>query len=196
MKLNHIFITCFIIFFTACNAQVKSDFKSNSNVIEDLKSEYLQSDLIIGLCTLKYTSNYKRDSILSDKETFISITKLYFEYADLDSIKKEIFIRQLFENNNSSTMKEKLFLFIENYKIVTNLIFANIDDDNENAQKEFETKASLFNGTSKIYRLYVLKNQDLASLTSYSGIALNIHLAYYLTCIDAKERAKVIKQLL
>jgi len=196
MRLNHIFTICCIIFSIACHAQIKNDFYGSSNLSREFETSYLQNDLVIGLYTFKYTSNQKKDSILSDKETFISITKLYFEFSDLDSAKKENKISDLFENQSSSTMREKLCLFIENYKIITNLIFANIDDDNIIALKEFDHKVSLFKGTRNIYKLYVLKNQNLASLTSYTGIAFNIHLAFYLTNLDSKIRAKIIKQLL
>jgi hypothetical protein len=196
MRLNHKLIACFLIFFSACKSQVRNDFKKDDSAFENIKSEYLQSDLIIGLLVLQQTSNYKIDSIFPDKETFISITKSYFEYDKLDSTKKATALRQLSYKYNSSIMKQDLFSFIDNYKVVTNLIFSNMDDDDEIALENFGNRIMNIKRASEIYRLYVLPKQTIASLTSYTGIALNIHLAYYLSSLDTKERIMVIKQLL
>lgn len=196
MKLIYILLASFIIFFNSCKSQVNDVIANGNNTFDSIKSEYLQEDFIIGLILMDQTSKYHFDNILSSKEIFISITKSYFEFAKLDSFNRMHTLLQLSSKVNSPILKQKFYSFVDNYKIVTSLIFSRIDDDDEKALMDIGNRIMQIKDAGKIYRIYLTPKQNIASLTSYTGIALNIHLAYYLSTLDTEERKRVIKQLL
>jgi hypothetical protein len=86
--------------------------------------------------------------------------------------------------------------YIDCYKIVDDLIFGKIDsDDKSDEMKILEDKILKVPAMLAIYRLYVPEGSYLGSLPS-SGVALNVHMAYYLSTLDLYKRAEILKSLL
>lgn len=87
--------------------------------------------------------------------------------------------------------------FIMSYEVVDNIIFAKMDsDDKDDEMRDFENKLASLPEVLSIYRKYVSSGRNMASLSPVEGIALDIHLAYYLKNIDVSKRNLVIKRLL
>lgn len=96
----------------------------------------------------------------------------------------------------SKNARRRIFLFKENYNLISEIIYAGIDDDKDKEALILEEKIDKVPEISKIYRRYVGKNRPFSSLSSSEGSTLFIHLAYYLSLLDAPKRNEIVKALL
>jgi hypothetical protein len=99
-------------------------------------------------------------------------------------------------NFTSQEAQQRILVIKRSYNIIADIVFGDINDDDEEKNKLLENKIISIPALSKIYRSYVSADRDPSSLSSSEGSALLIHLSYYLSKQDEQKRNAILKQLL
>jgi hypothetical protein len=116
---------------------------------------------------------------------------------EVDSVMDDFIRRNPNIDFRSDAAKHTITNFIENYNIVSDVIFGKIDsDDNVDEMKALETKINKIPEIFKIYNQYMAGRPDLSSLSSGEGNGLTLELGFYLSTLDISRRNEILKELL
>lgn len=96
----------------------------------------------------------------------------------------------------SKEVQQRILTLKHSYFLLADVVFGDINDDDEEKNKLLENKIVSIPALSKVYRSYVSPDRDPSSLSSSEGSALLIHLSYYLSKQDTQKRNDILKQLL
>ena len=148
-----------------------------------------------------YAENAGKELNYDGNDDFLKIASDYFRSINpdnnIDSVIDSFIARKSNIDFNSSEAKRNIRNFVDNYNIVSNLIFGGIDsEDNVAEMKVLEEKIKKLPALFKIYNSYMEGRPDLSSLSSAEGNALYIELGFYLSNQDIKMRNDILKQLL
>jgi hypothetical protein len=192
------FPTLIILFLqlTACNGQASIQNKTNT-FSEIFNAEVNNENLLLG-CFL-YDRELKFGK-LDSKDHFIEVAaefqKSLILSSNVDSLIDDFIDKKKLDFSNRKSI-QKVKYFIENYRLVNELILAELEsDDNPEVLNSIELNLLRHPLTAKIYRTYISKDQDFNSLAPSEGLALTIHLAYMLEHQVKHERSKIIKTVL
>jgi len=184
----------------ADNQQSGLPIGHKSLFVEKFNSKFINIELFIACITLNEMSQYNKNRLLTENEKFLDIANKIqsseVSYKNVDSLIEGYVNR----NNhidflNNSTMFN-LKAFMKSYQL-SELIFSEIDsDDKEEEMDTLKAKIMRIDDLKKIYLLYMEGRPDLSSLSSGEGIALNLHLAYYLYIQNEVKTRTVVKNLL
>ncbi|MDP4150083.1 MAG: hypothetical protein Q8927_07790 [Bacteroidota bacterium] len=87
--------------------------------------------------------------------------------------------------------------FIDNYTIVSDVIFGKIGSDDEVGEmKAIEAKIRKVPEIDRIYNEYMAGRPDLSSLSSGEGSGMILQLGFYLSTLDLNKRNEILRQLL
>ena len=194
-------IAFFLIVMISCQSQ--SNKLANNSTINNYATkfnrEYHNKDLLLG-CMI-YAENAGKELNYDGNDDFLKIASDYFRSINpdnnIDSVIDSFIARKSNIDFNSSEAKRNIRNFVDNYNIVSNLIFGGIDsEDNVAEMKVLEEKIKKLPALFKIYNSYMEGRPDLSSLSSTEGNALYIELGFYLSNQDIKMRNDILKQLL
>jgi len=196
-KSGYILAVIFSFVTTSGTSQVSSH-KNINNFHEEFNRQ--NHDVYLLLSCMVYSKMVNHELSLSIKDTFINISGTFHDYINpgknIDSLIDE-FVKQ---NKNidyeSDSSRFFLNLFMENFNIVEGIIFVNVSDNNDESMKSVKDKILNVPGLASIYRLYMGKDRDLASLSSDEGIGLDIQIAYYLCTLNYEKRNEILRKLL
>jgi len=197
-----LFIFCLLSFVHFCCSQKHSKRPANSksSYVEKSDNQFNSAEFYIACVVLNELKNYNKDKIFSENQEFLNIASK-IQTAGLPNANVDSLIENFAQTNNqinvySDSTRSALDLFIKSYDLVE-LIFSEIDsDDMEEEMHVLTQKVMKIESVKKIYLLYMKNRPDLSSLSSAEGVALNIHLSYYLYTLDESNRKVVVKALL
>ena len=170
----------------------------NNKFSEKFNSRFNDTKLFIACVAMKKLSGYDSSKVFLETAPFIEIaTEIQQRKTplNLDSLVKDYTQSNKHINFYADSMLFALSLFVECNDLI-DLIFSDINDDDEKEMKAFEEKAMKIEDVKRIYLLYMKYRPDLSSLSSAEGVALNIQLTYYLYLQTDKQRKEIIKNML
>jgi hypothetical protein len=195
---------CFLLLLsldlTSCRSQEKANSERENQIafLTRYHARFSDQDLLLG-CIVYAEESIRPLSIDSSSE-FYKITTCFQDDFRSDANPDSLINDFLNKHGNIDFSSDKAMFriksYIECYRIVNDVIFGKIDSDDKSAEmKLLEDKIIGVKEIFKIYRLYVPEGNYLGSLSS-SGVALYVHLAYYLYTLDIYKRNEILKSLL
>jgi hypothetical protein len=116
---------------------------------------------------------------------------------NIDSVIDDFIRRNPDIDFRSDSAMQSITHFIENYNIVSDVIFGKIgSDDQVDEMKALEVKIKKVPEIYKIYNEYMAGRPDLSSLSSSEGSGLTLELGFYLSTLDLSRRNEILKELL
>jgi hypothetical protein len=187
--------------FSACTAKNSSNNSGNPvGFCEKFNKDYDDNDILLGC--IVYSLKAKNKIHWDSENDFLKISADFHEQIDGSSNTDSLLIKLIKKNKDINLGSDEAYIFInrfvEDYHIVDNLIFGKVNSDtDESEMKIIEKKILKIPNLTTIYRFYVTpQRNDMSSLSSNEGIALNIQFAYYLSLQDEDKLHSIIKQLL
>jgi hypothetical protein len=168
-------------------------------------SEFKNQSLLLGCMVyaenaakkLSYDTNKDFLRIASDFFRSTNPYKKFDDVINIDSVIDSYIAKNRNIDFNSNEAKRGIRNFIDNYNIVSDVIFGKIDsDDKSDEMKLLEEKVKKVPAIFKIYNSYMEGRPDLSSLSSAEGSALYIELGFYLSNQDIYTRNDILKKLL
>jgi hypothetical protein len=172
--------------------------KKPVNFTQNLNATFNDPWLLVA-CML-YVKVENKELKLNDKASFVKIAQdlqpNLVPKKHIDSL-IDAFVADN-KTVNFNTMEAGMFLreYVENFDVITDVVFANVQTDSDVAEmKKVEDRILKIPGLTAIYRQYVKPGQNMSTLHD-EYLALYLQMAYYLQSQTVPNKIKVIKELL
>jgi hypothetical protein len=190
------------VILASCNSGTNNVSLTNQNHSFATQYNSHHGDVFLLLSCITYAEESTRGLNIDSVAGFYRISNqlgansYYPASENVDSAIDAFLAKNKNVNFNSEQAGRRIYLFKQNYDIVSDIIFGEIEDGSEYKMKILEEKIDKVPGIAKIYRLYVSKNRTLSSLATSEGSSLFIHLAYYFSIQQPSTRNEILKSLL
>jgi hypothetical protein len=159
------------------------------------------NDKVLLLGCMLYSKSLSKKADYYDRDSFLDLSSKFSEKLNSGKNIGNVIDDYLSQNSSIDFKSEKaihkISLFIENYNLVTNVIFAEVSsDENVVAMDKVKGKIFMIPALKKIYQSYLEGRPDMSSLSSNEGDALYIQIAYYLSFQNVSQRNQLLKTLL
>ena len=204
MKKAPLLILMFAIIQIGCNnyskenIEIRPDRTVEKNNFSEIFLGYNDWQSILAISKVATNSNQE---LLQSKDKFIELAVVIQKMGSDDNTTRDSIIsvmigNRLKTNEDLETFKKNISEFTFSYQLIELLMSDIHSDENVEQMKLFSKKLSTIPDLMHIYDLYMAGRTDMSSLTSVEGVALDLHLSYYLYLQDAATKKEILKRFL